>query len=345
MHEYPKEYLESASNYLKLNGIDFSGAKILMTGASGFIGSWLIELLRYHSKNESQEMEVLGLSRNLGSTFEKLGQENFEFINWVEGGIENLPGIKFKFSHAIHCATPTTIETGSADSVNVRLSSVDGMQHLLDLAKVNGNRPRILHTSSGAVYGNSQLIDGRFPINQDCHEASLDNFSRHYVYAMAKRETELKLDQATKDGDVSGVNARLFAFFGPGLPITSQYAIGNLINQALNSKSLSLNGTGMATRSYLTGNAMAALVLFVLNAGFDGATHIGSNEGKVLKNWAEIISNISGKPLEILNKFDDSADKYVPIWDERIPKIDFEQDNVKVMQRWLSYSKANSKLD
>jgi dTDP-glucose 4,6-dehydratase len=345
MYKYPEEYLDSASKYLKKNQVDFSEAKILITGASGFIGSWLIELLRYYTKNESQNIEVLGLSRNLKKTVDKIGNENFESVNWIEGGVEKLSQINFKYTHAIHCATPTTKETGSADSVNVRLSSIDGMQHLLDLAKKNRNRPRILHTSSGAVYGNAQLVDGMFPLIQNYHQASLDKFSRHYVYAMTKRETELKLNLATKNGDVTGVNARLFAFFGPGLPITSQYAIGNLIHQALNSKSLNLNGSGMATRSYLTGNAMASLVLFALSAEFDGATHIGSNDGKFLKNWAEIISNISGKPFEILNEFDDSSDKYVPILDERIPRVDFEQDNLKVIQRWLEYAKANSKLD
>ena len=345
MYKYPEEYLESASKYLKDNDVDFSGAKILITGASGFIGSWLIELLRYYSKAESQNIEVLGLSRNLKTTFEKIGQENFEFLNWVKGGVEKLPEIKFNFSHAIHCATPTTKETGSDDSENVRQSSIGGLNYLLDSAKFNGNRPRILHTSSGAVYGKIQDVDGKYPLHQDFQEATVDRFSRHFVYATAKRETELKLNQATKVGDVSGVNARLFAFFGPGFPTTSHYAIGNLINQAVYSESLYLNGTGMAMRSYLTGNAMAAVVLYVLSTELIGATHVGSSDGETLKNWGQMISEISGKPLEILSNFDDSLDRYVPNWDEKIPKIDFEQDHRRVIRRWLEYVSANSKLD
>jgi dTDP-glucose 4,6-dehydratase len=345
MYKYPEEYLESASRYLKRNDVDFSEAKILITGASGFIGSWLIELLRYYTRAESQTVQVLGLSRDLKSTFEKTGKENFEFLKWVQGGVEKLPEIEFRFSHAIHCATPTTKETGSDNLENLRNSSISGMRYLLDSAKVNGNRPRILHTSSGAIYGNAQLEDGKYPLRQDFQDAAADKFSRHYEYAMAKRETELRLDQATKIGHVSGVNARLFAFFGPGLPTTSQYAIGNLIDQALYSESLNLNGTGMATRAYLTGNAMAAVVLYVLSTELVGATHVGSSDGETLKNWGQIISEISGKPLEILGKFDDSSDRYVPIWDERIPKLDFEQDHRKVISRWLGYVSANSKLD
>jgi len=345
MYKYPEEYLESASNYLKSNGVDFSESKILITGASGFIGSWLIELLRYYTKTESQEIQVLGLSRNLKATFEKVGQENFQFLNWVEGGVGKLPEIQFNFSHAIHCATPTTKESGSSDPVNVKLASIGGMNYLLDAAKVNGNRPRILHTSSGAVYGNNQVVDGKYPLNEEFQEATADRLSRHYAYAMAKRETELKLNQATKVGDVSGVNARLFAFFGPGLPTRSQYAIGNLIDQASYSESLNLDGTGMATRSYLTGNAMAAVVLYALSTDLVGATHVGSSDGKTLKSWGQIISEISGKPLEILSKFDDSSDRYVPNWDERIPKVNFEQDHQKVIYRWLEYVRSNSKLD
>lgn len=345
MYKYPEEYLESAASYLKSNGIDFSESKILITGGSGFIGSWLIELLRYYTKSESQKIQILGLSRNLKETFQKLGQENFQFLNWIEGGVDKLPDIKFNFSHAIHCATPTTKETGSNDPENVRISSVGGMQHLLEAARLNGNGPRILHTSSGAVYGNVPLVDGKYILSQDFQSTTLDKSSRHYAYAVAKRETELKLAQATNDGYVCGLNARLFAFFGPGLPTTSQYAIGNLINQALFLESLNLNGTGMAIRSYLTGNAMAAAVLYMLSSDLVGATHVGSSNGQALKDWGQIVSEISDKPLQVQSKFDDSSDRYVPDWDERIPRINFEQDHRKVINRWLKYERANSRLD
>jgi nucleoside-diphosphate-sugar epimerase len=345
MFKYPEEYLESAASYLKSNEIDFSESKILITGGSGFIGSWLIELLRYYSKSESQKIQILGLSRNLKETFQKVGKENFEFLNWVEGGVDKLPDIEFNFSHALHCATPTTKETGSSDPENVKISSVGGMQHLLEAARLNGNRPRILHTSSGAVYGNAPLVDGKYALNQDFQGTTLDKSSRHYAYAMAKRETELKLIQATKDGYVCGLNARLFAFFGPGLPTTSQYAIGNLIDQALFLESLNLNGTGLATRSYLTGNAMAAAVLYLLSSDLVGATHVGSSNGQALKDWGQIVSEISNKPLQVLSLFDDSSDRYVPDWDERIPRINFEQDHRKVIDRWLKYESSNSKLN
>lgn len=345
MYKYPEEYLESAASYLKSNSVDFSESKILITGGSGFIGSWLIEILRYYTKSESQKLQILGLSRDLKTTFQKVGRENFEFLNWVEGGVDKLPDIRFNFSHALHCATPTTKETGANDPVNVKNSSVGGMQHLLEAARINGNRPRILHTSSGAVYGNVPLNDGRFALYQDLEETTLDKSSRHYAYAMTKRETEAKLIQATRDGYVSGVNARLFAFFGPGLPTTSQYAIGNLINQALFRESLKLSGTGMATRSYLPGNAMAAAVLCVLSSDFVGATHVGSSHGRALKDWGQIVSEISNKPLRVLGKFDDSSDKYVPDWDERIPRINFEQDDRTVINRWLQYEKSNSRLN
>lgn len=345
MYKYPEEYLESAASYLKSNGVDFSGSKILITGGSGFIGSWLIELLRYYTKSESQKIQILGLSRNLKETFQKVGKENFEFLNWVEGGVDKLPDIEFNFTHALHCATPTTKETGSDDPENVKISSIGGMQYLLDAARLNGNRPRILHTSSGAVYGNVPLVDGKYALYQDLQGITLDKSSRHYAYALAKRETELRLIQATKDGYVCGVNARLFAFFGPGLPTTSQYAIGNLINQALSLESLNLNGTGMAKRSYLTGNAMAAAVLYTLSSDLVGATHVGSSNGQALKDWGQIVSEISDKPLQVLGKFDDSSDRYIPDWDERIPRINFEQDHRKVIDRWLKYERSNSKLN
>lgn len=343
MPSYPKEYIDSAIDYLKSNNVDFSEAKILITGASGFVGSWLIELLREYSISQSQVMQVVGITRNSRATQEKIGHDNFRFVNWVEGGVEKIAEIQFEFTHALHCATPTTKETGSQDIENMKVSSIDGMKFLLNAAKLNCNKPRILHTSTGAVYGNVKLSSGRFPLTQNLESYAIDNSSRHFSYGKAKRQTEDMLLQANKDGYVSGVNARLFAFYGPGVPTKSHYAIGNLIDQAINSRVLTLNGTGMATRSYMPGNAMAASILFTLSSEIVGATHIGSGEGKTLQNWAQIISDVSGKQLEVLNKFDDSADKYVPTQDQRIPEIHFQKDAREIVDRWITYEKFNSR--
>ena len=341
MTRYPKEYLEAASEYLHANSLDFTGHKILVTGASGFVGSWVIELLRHYTSKSKQEIEIVGLSRDLKSTLQKFGKENFDFVNWVEGGVEKIPNIEFKFTHAVHAATPTTKQTGSMDVNNVRHSSIHGMRYLLDLARLNGNKPRILHTSSGAVYGSIKLQKGRIPIVQNPQIGNLDHNGRHYEYALAKREVEALLDSATKNGLVSGVNARLFAFYGPGIPTGSHYAVGNLVDQALHASFLQLNGTGKATRSYMTGNFMAAIILYVLSSDIVGATHIGSTDGKTLESWALLVSEVCGKQLKLAGEFDDSTDRYVPILDERIPLPNFSNQPKNVFTDWIRFINAS----
>jgi dTDP-glucose 4,6-dehydratase len=341
MTHYPKEYLESASEYLYANSLDFTGYKILITGASGFVGSWVIELLRYFTSKSGQEIEVVGLSRDLKSTLQKLGSENFDFVNWIEGGVEKIPEIEFQFTHSVHAATPTTIKTGSMDIANVRHSSIDGMRNLLDLARSNGNKPRILHTSSGAVYGDVKLENGRIPLVQDLRIGTLDHTGRHYEYVLAKREVEELLNSATQNGLVSGINARLFAFYGPGIPTTSHYAIGNLIEQALHARLLQLNGTGKATRSYMTGNSMAAIILYLLSSDIIGATHIGSTEGKTLESWAHLVSDVCGKKVELAGEFDDRTDKYVPLLDKRIPIPNFNKPVRSILIDWMEFINAS----
>jgi dTDP-glucose 4,6-dehydratase len=341
MTHYPKEYLEAASEYLHVNSLDFTGYKILITGASGFVGSWVIELLRHFTSKSKQEIEIVGLSRDLKSTLQKFGRENFDFVNWIEGGVEKIPNIEFQFTHSVHAATPTTKQTGSMDLANLRHSSIDGMSYLLDLARSNGNKPRILHTSSGAVYGSIKLENGRIPLVQNPRIGNLDHNGRHYEYALAKREVEALLNSATQNGSVSGVNARLFAFYGPGIPTTSHYAVGNLVDQALHASFLKLNGTGKATRSYMTGNFMAAIILYILSSDIVGATHIGSPEGKTLGSWANLVSEVCGKKLEIAGEFDDSDDKYVPLLDERIPIPNIDKQPRNVFTDWIRFVNAS----
>lgn len=341
MSLYPEEYLDLAANFLFSHSVDFTGDRLLLTGGSGFVGSWIIDLLTYYTKENSQSIEILGISRNLKATHKKLGRRNFESINWIEGGIEKISETKFQFSHAVHAATPTTIETGYRDTSNLAHSSLGGMKYILERAQLNGNHPRILHTSSGSVYGNSTGGKVRIPLQQNLGGIKIESYTRHLDYSIAKRNTEIELNEATKKGFVSGLNARLFAFYGPGLPTTSHYAIGNLVDQAIHSHKLTLNGNGMATRSYMPGNVMAAVILYALKTNIEGATHIGSSEGRTLGHWAELVASVAGKEFDILGTFDDSNDKYVPENDARIPSINFTQNPREVLTDWIAYLAPN----
>lgn len=341
MNLYPEEYLVLASEYLESNSVDFSGSKILITGASGFVGSWTIDLIRFYTKSKSQEVEIIGLSRNLNATSRKLGRENFKFLKWIEGGVDKIAEIDFKFTHAIHAATPTTSETGAKDTQNVIFSAERGMDFLIEKAKINGNKPRILHTSSGAVYGKSQTASDTLMLVQDISKVQYDKDSRHFQYSISKNKTESKLNVATSEGWLSGLNARLFAFYGHGLPTRSHYAIGNLVDQALNSQTLKLNGNGQAIRSYQSGNEMAALILYGLTSNLEGATHIGSNEGSTLKFWADLVGDAAGKEVELLAKFDDSSDRYVAGADIRVPPYVEKLDSRKVLTDWMNLLKSS----
>jgi dTDP-glucose 4,6-dehydratase len=259
----------------------------------------------------------------------------------MEGGVEKVAETNFEFTHALHAATPTTSETGNLDMNNLVFSSEEGMNYILDRAKHNGNCPRILHTSSGAVYGNRYVGKNQIPLKQDLDDIKLENYVRYVDYSVTKSKTELKLNNATTKGIVSGLNARLFAFYGPGLPTRSHYAIGNLIDQVINSKILTLNGNGMAMRSYMPGNAMAAQILYVMKTDIEGATHIGSNEGRTLGQWAGLVGSIFGKEVEILGNLDDSNDRYVPENDVRIPEINFSQDPHEVLIDWVAHLTPN----
>jgi dTDP-glucose 4,6-dehydratase len=341
---YPEKYLASASAFLDSKNIDFAGQKVLISGGSGFVGSWVIDLLRYHTLRRSQKIEILGLTRNLSLTKQKLGNENFEFVEWVEGGVEKIANLKFQFTHALHAATPATKESGSDDTFNMRYASEEGMNYLLKLAQVNGNCPRVLHTSSGAVYGRQKKDAHKFPLRQDIAGIRLDRDLKYFDYALTKRKTEILLNNATSQGFVSGLNARLFAFYGPGLPTTSHYAIGNLIEQGHHSKALQLNGSGLAIRSYLPVNMMAATILSAMESKIEGATHIGSDEGYPLKYWAELVGDIVGKPVEFLRKFDDSEDRYVPEIDMRISGIYKAHPPRELLTDWIAYEKKRHEI-
>jgi hypothetical protein len=91
----------------------------------------------------------------------------------------------------------------------------------------------------------------------------------------------------------------------------------------------------------MPGNAMAAQILYVMKTDIEGATHIGSNEGRTLGQWAGLVGSIFGKEVEILGNLDDSNDRYVPENDVRIPEINFSQDPHEVLIDWVAHLTPN----
>lgn len=316
---------------------NLSGARIIISGASGFVGSWLSELL-FQIKTENQlDFEVVLLTRDECRLLKKFSgniPKNFSIQNLDISKMSQSLGFA---SHVIHAATPTFQGTGKI--IEVEEASLRGAENLLNSVSLESQKPIFLNLSSGAVYGSNVLSNGPITIKQPVREpTSIQNFADQYT--SSKIKTEKFINKKSDMGLIVGCNPRLFAFFGPLLPTNQKYAIGNFMNCVNNYKGIKLNTQGESVRSYMHASDLASLLIYLLSNPVVGECHIGSTFSKPLKWWAEYLSAIFGLGRIELGNLEEIPTYYAPEADPRIPELELNESEreseFRYWNQWLN---------
>jgi dTDP-glucose 4,6-dehydratase len=341
MKSLPKADLDLVAKYFQENNINLEKASFLISGVTGFVGSWLLDSLMHINKEFGLKIEITGITRNASKVDGWVDLASAKNVHIIESDIRTQKIIEGSFTHIVHAATPTTTATRAGDLGNVFESSVIGAKNLLEIAKKQDTPPIFLHTSSGAIYEKSPSSLENIPLSWPRQDlAPSDGVDGEY--ARAKIETEKLIEAATIEGTVKGINARLFSFMGPRVPLQEHYSIGNFMYSGMFEEEIKLSVNPATVRSYEYAADMASTLIYVLGLGQPGTFHIGSDKGKELLHWAELVGKVFLKPVKNLSA--DLAKKpitipYIPEHDEQIPRGLGEsiliEDQVTNWRDWL----------
>lgn len=287
-----------------------TGSRILITGGTGFVGTAILATLDAAATSSSR-IDVAIASRARPA---EAANEVFRRLrpSWIPLDVSQGFEVPGSFDFVIHAASSSLAPPRGASPLASIDTIVGGTRNLIDWASHQVNPVRILHTSSGAVYG---LQPPDMPAIPEGWAGEPVFASDTGGYAEAKRMAEYMLLLATRAGMIDAVNARLFAFVGPSLPRDAHFAVGNFLRDALAGGPVVIAGTGAPVRSYLYQEDMALWILKAMLAGESGrAYNVGSAEGRTLLDVATIVASAAGVGLEC--RGDPSADgareRYVP---------------------------------
>ena len=131
----------------------FNGARMFVTGGTGFIGAWLLEVIQHANRQLSAGMEVVVLSRN-PDVARAVAPHLFSDlpIQLIAGDVRCFSSPAGTFDLFIHAAGDVGDGAKAGDHAQVFDAAIAGTRRVLDLALASCAR-RFLLTSSGAVYG------------------------------------------------------------------------------------------------------------------------------------------------------------------------------------------------
>lgn len=283
------------------------GARIFFTGGTGFIGRWMLEALA----RAPIEVEVTVLSRD-PAAFLRRNSHLQRRIRMVAGNVSaGFPSPAETFTHVIHGATDASAHLTANDPRLMFDTILNGTRHTLDLARENG--ARFVFMSSGAVYG-VQPWDVTH-VGEDWMGGP-DPRDPRSAYAEGKRAAETLCAIYARQFGVEVVTARIFALLGPLLSLDIHFAAGNFIRDALAGRTIRIEGSGEAVRSYLYAADLAVWMWALTIAAPPGATYnVGSEEAVSIADLARRTAHLLGAPgVEILGRPDAgwNPGRYVP---------------------------------
>jgi dTDP-glucose 4,6-dehydratase len=255
-----------------------SGSRILLTGGTGFFGTWLVETFAWAAAGGSGPSEVVVLARRPDRLAEMAPRAvASRVIVPVSADVRDLPDRLGRFDAVIHTATPARASLNAGDPREMLDICVRGTQCLLDLVAPSGAVPFLL-TSSGAVYGRQDPALSRVP---EDHAGGPDPLQIASAYAEGKRMAELLAAIAAERHGTAVKIARPFAFAGPHLPLGEHFAAGNFIADAIAGRPVAVGGDGTPMRSYQYPTDLVRALLAVLVRGAVGRPYNVGSETEV----------------------------------------------------------------
>ncbi len=264
------------------------GARLFITGGTGFFGHWLLETLLYANRELSLELGATVLTRDAAAFVARSPHITTDpAITLLEGDIRSFPFPAVPHTHILHAATDSGGQQTERPAYELAESILEGTRRVLQFARAT-DAQRLLYTSTGAVYGRSTTLLH----TPETYAGAPDPLQLASSYDEAKRMAEHLCVAYAHGTDLAPVIARCFAFVGPHLPLDAHFAIGNFLGAAIRGQRIHIRGDGTPRRSWLYMSDLAAWLWTLLAQGNSNrAYNVGSDEGHTIADAARLTAS------------------------------------------------------
>jgi|LakMenEpi03Aug12_release.lakeMendotaPanAssembly.Ray.scaffolds.fasta_scaffold138269_2 dTDP-glucose 4,6-dehydratase len=292
-----------------LQGLEISklrNSSICILGGTGFIGTWLVSTLNQLNRLHGLNIDITIYTRNKVKALNKFAKGNCDRLTIREFDFLHGTCTLGVFDFIINGATPTSSKPGFNTKDIFFHPTMNAVHSIIGTAKLVQNSPRVLNLSSGAVYGHQPLeVSNQLERKANFLDQADD-------YQQAKYSSELALSSPEALQVLLPISPRLFAFYGPGLPLDKHFAIGNFVRDGLSGGPIRVQGSPDTRRSYMF---PTDLVVWLLKSVIDPKienVNIGSEISMTMLDLASMISQLTSKKGVTLINPSTPASNYVP---------------------------------
>jgi nucleoside-diphosphate-sugar epimerase len=267
------------------------GETILVTGGTGFVGTWLAEALACLNDDFGFGCRVILLARGVDRfAASRPHLATRRDVQLLRADVRHLSELPRETNRVVHAAGTPDNRAHASTPVETIATIVEGAVNVVRALDPLSDFRRLLHLSSGYVYGAQPWTLNAIPETFAGEPPVLASASS--AYGEAKRCAETICAAARSERRISVAVARPFAFLGPYQPLDTPWAANNFLLDALSGRPIRIQGDGETVRSYMYASDLAFWLLRLLSAdeAADRAWNVGSPEATTLRALAETIS-------------------------------------------------------
>ena len=276
---------EDIENILKqdLNWEKFRSSNILITGASGMVGGYMMRTLCRLNETGSFGMNIYVLVRHP----EKIPEELKSSVNVIKQSVIEPINSDVKFDFVIHTASPASPLIMKKDPVGTIAANTIGTYNTLEAAR-KGSGKGYLFISSREIYG--QPYENQKVFTEDTY-GFVDPLNVRSCYPEGKKAAETMCVCYKEQYGINVKIARLAHTFGPGMSVDDGRVQADFLRNVINNQDIVLKSDGSAIRTYTyIADAAGALFRILLDSD-DVVYNISSEESTVsIKQLAEAMA-------------------------------------------------------
>lgn len=280
----------------------FGNKRILVTGATGLIGSMLIKTL--HSANEEYGLNIaiVGLARSEERARKVLG----DIVNHVTLIYSDDFNVETECDYIFHTASPTTSKFFVEHPVETIDTILTGTKAMLELAKKSG--ATLIYLSSMEEYG-VPYTPGELMTEEKV--GIIDHLNVRSCYPEGKRMCECMCAAYTSEYGVETKIVRLAQTFGAGIPLTDNRVSMQFAKSVVEGKDIVLHTEGKSVSNFCYLSDAIAGILTVAVKGEKGEAYNVCNDAETRSIYqiAKLVANeVAGGKISVVKDIPDNVD-------------------------------------
>ena len=284
-----------------------SGCNILVTGATGLIGSCLVDMLM---TNPNKDYQVYALGRNKKRAQDRFLQfKDAPSFHFLIGDVTQPLTYDEPFHFIIHAASNGSPNFFANNPVEVMKSNLYGVSNLIEYGLVHEMK-RFLYVSTGEVYGinDASLLD-------ESSYGFVDILNTRSCYPSSKRAAETLAMCYAGEYGADVVVARPCHTYGPHFTESDNRVYAQFIRNVINGDDIVMKSAGSQYRSWCYVEDCVSALLYILLKGKRGEAYNIADKSSVvsIRELAEMIAHIAGRKVLMQVPSDIEKKGFTPI--------------------------------